>query len=415
MAIRNMINRAGWLALIQLSTYLLPIVTLPVVTRALGPSLFGTLSAISATAAYVGLLVSYGFNYTGPRLIATLRDEPAKLVEALSAVICVQFSLGAIGASLYLFMIEIYATDYKLVSAIILLQACSISINLDWVFLVFDRMRDFAMLQVIVKAIAAGLILTLIRTPSDALLYVTINAGAAVVVAYGSFTILQRSGIRWHIPSYRIIGSTMRQSTAMFLSTLSVSLYTTTNVIITNLILGPTAAGLFALADRLRSAMTNILGPITTAVFPFVCRLSAQPITHEESQLKRLLFLLIMTIAIMLSVFLFVFAPLIVSIVAGPAFSESVPIVRIMAAVPVFVALSNILGVQTMVPLGMDRILTLIFAFTALVNFGGLLILSNAFGLHGAALAVLGSEIFVALLLIFVLAKKMRVISLFFA
>ena len=68
-----------------------------------------------------------------------------------------------------------------------------------------------------------------------------------------------------------------------------------------------------------------------------------------------------------------------------------------------------------MVPLGMDRILTLIFAITALVNFGGLLVLSNAFGLHGAALAVLGSEIFVVLLLIFVLAKKMLVISLFFA
>jgi O-antigen/teichoic acid export membrane protein len=123
----------------------------------------------------------------------------------------------------------------------------------------------------------------------------------------------------------------------------------------------------------------------------------------------------ILITAIILSVFLFVFAPLIVSILAGPAFSESVPIVRIIAAVPVFIALSNILGVQTMMPLGMDRIVTLIFACTALVNVGGVLVLSNAFGLRGSALGAIGSEIFLVLSLIFVLAKKMRVISLFFA
>jgi len=415
MTIRNIVNSTAWLGLIQLSIYLLPIVTLPVVTRALGPSLFGTLSAIGAVAGYVGLLVSYGFIYNGPRLIATLRDEPAKLMEALSAAICVQFSFAAIGASLYLLIMAIYATEYKLISVIILLGVCSASLSLDWVFLGLDRMRDFALLQVIVRTIAAGFIFVLIRAPTDALLYVTINACAAVVVACGSFTILQRSGIRWCIPSYRIVGSTVRQSAALFLTTVSISLYTTINVILVNLVLGPTAAGIFALADRLRAAVTNMLGPIMTAVYPFVCRVSARPITQEESRIKRLSFLLILITAIILSVFLFVFAPLIVSILAGPAFSESVPIVRIIAAVPVFIALSNILGVQTMMPLGMDRIVTLIFACTALVNAGGVLVLSNAFGLRGSALGAIGSEIFLVLALIFVLAKKMRVISLFVA
>src|ERR1700735_1275696 len=112
--LRSIIVNAGWLGLVQFLNYCLPVFTLPVVARAFGPSLFGTLAAINAYAAYVGLIVNYGFHYTGPRNVVRLRLDAKELSRSVSATISAQAVLGAM-ASLGFFVILAFlplATEY---------------------------------------------------------------------------------------------------------------------------------------------------------------------------------------------------------------------------------------------------------------------------------------------------------------
>lgn len=415
--LKTIVINAGWLGLIQVLNYCLPVLTLPVVARAFGPSVFGTLAAINAYAAYVGLIVNYGFNYTGPRNIATARLSAMELSQTVYATISAQALLGA-ASSLVFFVILAFlplTPEYKLISAVILIQVLANSINPQWVFLGLERMGAFALVQLIFRVVAAGIIVYSIRSPRDVPLFVTIHATSALLATVVSFFVLRSYGFRWRTPSFKLVVSTLQEAFRLFISTIAISFYTTTNVLIVTLVLGPSGAGPFALADRIRQATGGLLGPITSAVYPFVCRIAHRDETLEEKSTKQLFFRLIVIISALLSAALFGFVEPIVKLVGGDAFSAAVPVLRFMALLPLIIALSNIFGVQTMFPLRMDRHVAYVVTSAAFLGPLGLLAFTHFWGLAGAGLAVLLVECFVTLSLGVILHSRKNVLSLFFA
>ena len=58
----------------------------------------------------------------------------------------------------------------------------------------------------------------------------------------------------------------VRRASRLFISAVSINLYTTTTTLVVAFILGPVAAGAFALANRLRAAAAAVIGPLTQAV-----------------------------------------------------------------------------------------------------------------------------------------------------
>lgn len=415
--LKTIVTNAGWLGLVQLLNYFLPVLTLPVVARAFGPSVFGTLAAISAYAAYVGLVVNYGFNFTGPRNVATSRLNAMELSKIVCATISTQGLLGA-ASSLVFFAVLVFlplTPEYKLISAVVLTQVLANSICPQWVFLGLERIRSFALVQFIFRCVAAAIIVYSIRNSQDLLLFVTINASSALLITIASFLVLRSYGVRWQAPRFEILRSMLRDLFMLFISSVSVNLYTTTNVLIVTLVLGPSGAGPFALADRLSQAAGNLLGPITNAIYPFVCRMAHREETLEEKSTRQLFFRLIVMGAAVLSVTLFGLAEPIVKLAAGNAFVAAVPVLRFMAFLPLVIALSNIFAVQTMIPLRMDRQVTYVVTSGAILGSLGLLILTGLCGLVGAGLAVLIVECFVTFSLGLILHRRKSVTSLFFA
>jgi PST family polysaccharide transporter len=413
--IGSLLRVAGWLGVIQMANYALATLTLFVVTRAFGPSIFGTLATIGAFAAYASLVVSFGTGLSGPRLVVRLRERPDELSEEMSTLVCVQAILAA--AAIGIFMLIAFLVDGKgdhtLISAFIVTQACLMAFTPDWAFLGLERMRDFAILQVIGRGVTSVCTILLIHSPTDVVLYLEINTVATVVITGASFYLLGRHGIRWHVPTLQAVWKTTHEASALFLSTVSINLYTSTGVIIVNSLLGPTAAGPFALADRLRNVVGNITVPIVTAIYPFVCRIALQPAAEDEAWAKRVFFQGTLGMSAAISLVLFGFAPTIIALAGGDAFADAIPILRILAGVPFLIALSNILGVQTMMPLGMDWHATSIFAATAAVGIIGMFVATKLFGLEGSAFSVLAVEIFVTISMIVVLQRRIDVLSLF--
>src|SRR5262249_51221189 len=154
-------------------------------------------------------------------------------------------------------------------------------------------------------------------------------------------------------------------------------------------VLGPAAAGAFALADRLTQAASGVIGPVITAIYPFVCRISGRVETPEDSHTKRTFFQGVVVLAAINSAILFTCAPMLISFIGGEEFGDAVVVLRVMALLPLVVALSNILGIQTMLPLHMDRQVTAILTTAAILGVAGIFISSPLFGLIGAGLTVL--------------------------
>ena len=184
MVFRKIVENAGWIGLVQILNYLVPLFTLPVITRALGPHLYGSVATMTAYAGYAGLLVSYGFNFSGMRSVAQTRDRPQDMLREISAAIGAQFVLAAIAVVLFLIALFSLSPDrsYNLPAVIILTQVVSTCLIPQWVFLGLERMKDFTVVQLVSRVLAAICIVAWVRTADDLIFFLAVNSLSSIAI-----------------------------------------------------------------------------------------------------------------------------------------------------------------------------------------------------------------------------------------
>ena len=386
--LRGILGNSAWLGALQGAYYFLPLLTIPVVTRAFGPELFGFVVTATAAAAYVTLIVGFGFGWSGPRTVARTRDNLDELSQDSSAIFGIQLLLAA--ACSIVFVIWTYYFDFRpdmrLAVWAILATAVLNGLVPAWLFLGLERMRDLVIPQLLTRLTATIAIVLMVRGREDLLLYVLINAVAAAAGLVMFLRLMRGAGVRLQPPLLSRVRVQFRQSITLFVTNAATTAYTTANVLIVSMLLGNSAAGIFGLADRIRQAAVNAFVPLTQAVYPFVCRTVGTDDPSEKLATRRMFQIMWLTAALA-GLLLFMAAPLAVELLGGPEFAGAVPLVRVFAVIPLLVVTSNILGVQIMLPLGMDRIVASIVAVLAAIGVLLQIVFIHKFGIFGAAAA----------------------------
>src|SRR5260370_18373031 len=92
----------------------------------------------------------------------------------------------------------------------------------------------------------------------------------------------------------------------------------------------------------------------------------------------------------------FLGAPIVVGVGVGPGFDRAVVVRRILALLPPLIAVSNVLGIQWMLALGLDRLVNTVVISACVLNVTLALILVSRYQQVGMAVAVVASEALVA-------------------
>jgi PST family polysaccharide transporter len=90
-------------------------------------------------------------------------------------------------------------------------------------------------------------------------------------------------------------------------------------------------------------------------------------------------------------------APFLVRILLGPMFDPTVPVLRVLALLLPLIAVSNVLGIQWMLPLGLDHVFNRIILAAGVLNLSLAYWLAPRFAEMGMAWAVVIAEGFVTL------------------
>lgn len=107
-----------------------------------------------------------------------------------------------------------------------------------------------------------------------------------------------------------------------------------------------------------------------------------------------------------MAIVVFFAASLLVRIILGGDFAPAVPVLRILALLLPIVGLNFALGVQWMVPLGLDRAFNIITFLAGLINIGLAVVLASTYKDIGMAWTVVCAELFVAVSLYGVLRSR---------
>jgi PST family polysaccharide transporter len=395
------------LYVVQFSNYLMPLVTLPWLTRMLGPEGFGRLNFCLAVNACFVLLADYGFNLSATREIAVHGHDRAARSAIFWNTLFAKALLGTAGLPLLLLLslgFERLAAERGLLLIGYLLVLGNV-LTPTWYFQGTERQAQLSAVLVGVRLLSVPALLLLVHSPADTGTAVAVSAGIPVVTGALCLGLLarERSLDAPRLHPAGVLG-VLGEGWHLFLSTASTSLYGMTNTVLLGMLSGNTAVGYYSAADKAVQAAQGLLTPINQSVYPRISRLMGESRQQAFALIHRVL-LLQGGLALALSLALFAAAPLAVRLAFGADYGATVETLRWLAFLPFLVGLSNVFGIQTMLPLGMKRSFTAVLLAAGLLNVLALLLLAPRHGAAGAAMAVCGTELFVTVAMALVLMR----------
>ncbi len=403
---RRLVRNVGALYGVQFAGYLLPLITIPYLTRVLGAATWGLVAFSQAFGAYASLVVEFGFGYSATREVAKRRESREELSGLVAGVVGAKVLLAvaavalAVVAEQWIPLFRHHAVFFWAAMFWALAQGFSML----WYYQGFEQMRLVALLDVSGRALATAGIFILVHNPGDGWKVLALQgAGALVSVAVTTVLVLREVPVR--LPSPRLVWKTLGMGWNMFVFRGSLGLYSTGNTFILGLFAPADAVGFYAGAEKLARAVMGLLAPVQQSLFPRLSHLA-----HEDRprarRLARASLLAMSAFGAVSSLGVFVAAPWMVRIILGKGFALSVPLLRIMAALVFLDAVSTMLGMLWMVPLGLDRAFSRIVLGIGLVNVALALALAPRFGGVGVACAVVAAEVFGACLITFTLGRR---------
>lgn len=401
------------LSLLQLANYIFPVITLPYLVRVLGPEKYGLINFAAAFSAYFVIITDYGFNLSATQEISVNRNDKEKVSEIFSSVLTIKIILFFLSSGIFFLivnMFELFSNDAGLYS-IMFIGVVGIVLFPLWVYQGVEKMKYILIINVAIRSVTVVSIFLLVKVENDYLLLAVIYTITQVMTGItGLFFAIRKFDLRYLFPSKVQLLEQLKKGWNLFLSSIWINLYTTSNVFILGLFAPNSVVGYYSAADKVRIAFQGILSSMSQSVFPYVNKLLAESYQKFISFNRKLLKISFM-IGIIISSSLFLFAEPIVKIVLGNEYSPSVIVLRIIAWLPLIIFLSNVFGIQTMLPLNYQKRFSQILFLAALINLMISFSIVPSYFEIGTAVSMLVTEIFVTLsFFIFIRMKRIPVI-----
>jgi PST family polysaccharide transporter len=383
-----------------------PFVTIPYLARVLRPEGFGLLLFAQSFGLWLVLVIEFGFDLSGTRIVSRIREDPTRLAEVVLGVQSAK--ILALLLTIPLAVIAFIAVPlFRENPAYLLwgfLFAGARGLSPNWYFFGQERMIAPAFLEAGGKVIAAVGVFLLVKIPEDGWRVLALQAlGMSAAVAY--MTRWMYREVSWEPPSLRAGFHMLKKSAGIFVFRGSSGLYMQANAFVLGLITNPAVVGLFGGAERIIRAGISLLQPLSQAFFPRVSH-SAVKDLEEAGRLLGLSLVWIGGLSLIMGVTSFLAAPILVNILLGPGYESAVPILQALSVLVPIIGVGTVFGIQWALPLGFELPFSALVVLAGSMNLVLAFLLVPQFGGMGMALSVVTAEALVASGLIVLFHRK---------
>lgn len=392
MAHRSIVNGVSLYAL-QGIRLLLPLATVPYVTRVLGPGGYGQFAAGLNVIGYLTVIVTYGFELTGVRAVALSRRDDgavvfAEIVAAKSLLGVISLLLAGVAVASGLFPETVSA-----VIAVLAVMIVSAILQQGWWFQGMQQSQYILVANVVGYVISAILILWLVQTPDDVLVYAACYASASLISALLSlFFVVTRVYAKAVKPRVAMVRWRLRDGFPVFVtSMLSVVIAGFGLTYMTIVDTDAAELGIYAGAYKLASVLVALYIPLTQAWFPRASQRFEVDFNGGLRKSRWFICLSGISYVVIAGVIGWV-GPVLLPFIFGPQFRGGEYVLYPLLIWVVLGVVNNGLGVQVLVSSGHSAEYATVFVFGALAVLVFTPIGVTAAGALGAAFAVMGAE-----------------------
>lgn len=393
---KSLIKNFSFLFSVNIANFILPLLTFPYLVRILGIEKFGLLSFATSIITYFLILTDYGFNLTATRDISINRKDKDKLNEIFSAVMSLKTIIMTLGF-LVLLPLVFFIPKFNTFWYIFIFSYGSVLGQVlfpIWFFQGLEEMKVISILNILSKILFTLAIFLFINKEEDFYLVPIFSSLGFILIGLIATIIIKiKYDVRFIFQKQAILVKYLNEGWHLFLSNISVTLYTTATITFLGFYTNNTIVGYYSVADKVISAIRGVISPISQVLFPFLCNI-AKTDPQKVYYINRKLAIFGGGIMLLISFILFVFAGEIIFVIFGKRDLDSILILRIFAIIPFLTFLHTIFALFTMIVFGKNKEYSNIILSAAFLNVLLCIILIPFFGYIGAALAVITIELF---------------------
>lgn len=385
------------LASIRGLEYLLAFIYFPYLVRVLQPEHYGILIFVQGIVQYFVLFTEYGFNFLGPRELAR-HDSVAERGIVFSNIFYAKLVLLLSGSFVFftgLYSLKLFVNiDIPLYSISFLVVVANVFFPI-WFFQGMQQMVYITIANILGHMIKVLGLFLFVHSSQDYLLaafFLALGPAIAAVVAW--FIILRKYPDAIRRPNIIGIKGSLKEGWSLFTTSVAINIYTASSVVFLGLVTNNITVGYFSGAKRIIDNITQMMMPISQAVYPYVSKKATQ--SHKDAlRFLRKILLILGTGSFVLSCFILFFSQWIVDLLLGPGYEEAVSLLAVMAFMPFLIALSNVFAIQTMLLFGLQKEFNKIALKAAFFNVSLIFPLSYFYGGLGACIALVITEFYV--------------------
>ncbi len=390
----------------QILIMILPFITTPYVSRALGANNIGIYSYTLSITTFFILFGSLGIALYGQRETAYAQDNREKVSYIFWEVVILRSMTMLISIIIYYLTFVTGNNEYKMYYGVLLIELFGNMLDISWFFQGLEEFKKTVVRNIIVKIISLILIFVFIKEENDLTLYFIIYVMSTLVGNLSLWLYLPKCIHRIKLNKLRIFRHLL-PTAVLFIPQVAIQVYTLLDKTMIGAIINNKAeVGYYEQAQKIIKMLMTIITSLGTVMLPRIASIYA---CGDENKIKEYMnksFNMVFFMGMPLILGLIAIVDDFVPVFFGDGFEKVSIIIKVISPIIILIGLSNVIGVQYLLPTKKQKQYTISVICGAFINFFINILLIGRFGAIGASIGTVLAEFTVTAVQVFYTRKK---------
>lgn len=399
--------------LYQVVKIVLPVVIVPYTMNHLGESVLGISDFANNIASWFIIFGTLGINIYGNREIAKVRDNKDQLSKTFFELLSVQIINMIIALVLYVFYSMFFVTSNQFIFYLCCITVLSSTFDITWFYYGIENFKIVSIRNTLIKIIGVILIMLFVKTPNDLWLFVIINSGTDLLGH-----ILTYAGLKKYIhlvpfsvkEAYK---KHLKATFVLFVPTIAINVYTLLDqTMLGFLIEDKGEVALYKTAQSFVKIFLYFITSIGSVMLPRIANVYYK--TKDNKEVERYInktFNIAILLAVPMMIAMITVSPYFIPWYL-PKQLRIIKLIQISSPIILCISISNVFGIQYLLPTGHNKEYTISVITGAIVNFFANLILIPKLAGVGAAIGSVIAEFSVTLVQFIFIRNNIKIHSL---
>jgi O-antigen/teichoic acid export membrane protein len=383
-------------SLLTVSTIIFPLITFPYVSRILLPEGNGRVSFAASVVAYFLMLSQLGIPTYGIRACAKIRNNKEKLSRIVHELLFINLIMSLLVYIIFVGSLYIVPqfreekTLFIITSLTILFNA----IGIEWLYKGLEQYTYITVRSIIFKFIALVATFLLVRQQSDYEIYAAISIFAGSASNVLNFIHAHKYIIVKPVGNYNI-KQHFKPVCIFFAMSCATTIYVNLDIVMLGFFQGNIEVGYYSAAIKIKTILVSVVTSLGVVMLPRASYYVEQGMNAEFMRISKKAIHFVILVALPMMLYFIYFAQEGIFFLSGKEFEASILPMRIIMPTLLLIGLTNIMGIQMLIPMGKEKTVLYSEIAGACVNLAINFILIPQMASCGAAIGTLIAEIVV--------------------